>query len=119
MPQEVPEIHLDLAPMVLKGTQIHILALRFGLVGGCARHSRREVFDCEDIVMRLEDLREQCRQVEPLPGCSFEGAVVQIGNRLHRHTCASVLAQEKARASEEAPRPAVETARGIITNLDA
>ena len=71
-------MHLDLAPIVLKGTKIHVLALRFGLVSGCSRHSRREVFDREDVVMWLQDLREQRGQIEPLPCRSLEGFLISI-----------------------------------------
>ena len=57
--EEVPEIHLDLGPVTAKRTEVDILALRLGLVGGRPRHSRREVLDRENVVMRLEDLLEQ------------------------------------------------------------
>ena len=56
----------------------------------------------------------------PLP-CAALPPVVRVepvhGTRLHGRTYASLSAQQKARASEEAPRPAIETARGVGHNI--
>ena len=68
--------------------------------------------------MRLQHLRKQHRQVKPFPRRSLERSVVQIEpvyveERAHRQPL------QKAGASEEAPRPAVETARGVAVNPGA
>ena len=78
MAQEVPEIHLHLGPMVPQRTEIDVLALGLGLVGGRAGDPRREILDREDIVVRLKDLREQGREVEPFPRRALERSVVEI-----------------------------------------
>ena len=74
----MPEIHLDLGPVAPKGTEIDILALGFRRFGGGARHPRREILDRQDIVMRLQDRREQRRQIEPFPRHSLERSIVEI-----------------------------------------
>ena len=76
--EEVPEIHLDLGPVTAKRTEVDILALRLGLVGGRPRRSRREVLDRENVVMRLEDLLEQRDQIQPLERRALESTIVQI-----------------------------------------
>ena len=67
--------------------------------------------------MGLKNLREQRRQVQPLPGRSPERTVVEI-EPVHIDGGAHRCPPQKARASEEAPLPAIETARGVAVNLD-
>ena len=110
--EEVPEIHLDLGPVASKSAEIDVLALGFRRVGGGARHPRREILDRQDIVMRLQDRCEQRQQVEPFPRRSLERSIVEI-EAVHIDEGAHRCPPQKARASEEAPRPAVETARGV------
>ena len=116
MTEKMPEIHPDLRPVAPKRAQIHVLALRLRRIGGRARHARREILDRQDIVMGREDLREQCGQVQPFPGRALQHSVVEIEAvdiDEGPHRCPP----QKARTSEEAPRPTVETARGVTRNL--
>ena len=82
-----------------------------------ARHLRREILDRQDVVVRLQDLREQRRQVEPFPRRSLERSLVEI-EAVHIDEGAHRCPPQKARASEEAPRPAVETAGGVLTTYE-
>ena len=116
--QEVPEIHVNLGPVAPKGAEIDVLTLGFRRFGGGARHPRREILDRQDIVMRLQDRREQRRQVEPFSRRSLERPIVEI-ETVHVDEGAHRCPPQKARASEEAPRPSVETTRGVAGNLVA
>ena len=74
--QEMPEIHLDLGPVVLKRAQIDILALRFRGIGGRPGHARREILDRQYPMPGLEHPCEQGDQIKPFPRRPFERAVV-------------------------------------------
>ena len=82
-----------------------------------ARHPRREILDRRDVVAQLQDLREQRRQVEPFPRRSLERSIVEI-EAVQLDEGAHRCPPQKARASEEIPRPAVETARGVLTTYE-
>ena len=114
--QEVPEVDFHLGPIVLKRPKIDVLTLRLRGIGGRARHSRREILDPQDIVMRLQHLREQRRQVKPFPRRSLERSVVQIEPV---YVNVRIASRYKSRGLRRAPRPAVETARGVSVNLGA
>ena len=116
--QKVPKVHLDLGPVGSQGAEVEILALRLRPVGRRGRHSRREILDRQDLVMGLKDPREQCRQVQPFPGRALERSIVEV-EAVDVDDGAHASPSEKARASEEALRPAVETTRGVLNNIAA
>ena len=116
--QKVPKVHLDLGPVGSQGAEVEILALRLRPVGRRGRHSRREILDRQDLVMGLKDPREQCRQVQPFPGRALERSIVEV-EAVDVDDGAHASPSEKARASEEALRPAVETTGGVLNNIAA
>ena len=116
VPEKVPLIHLLFRAEALECTEIDVLPLRLGLVGRGTGDSCGEVLDLEDVMMLLQDHFEQSNQVQPLPWGSLDSAIVEI-ETVHIHKGTHVRPPQKARASEEAPRPAVETARGVLRNM--
>jgi hypothetical protein len=68
-------------------------------------------------VVGLQDFREQGGQIQPFPGGCLERSVVEI-EPVYVDEGAHQFPPKKAGASEEAPRPAVETARGVANNPD-
>ena len=87
VPQEVPEVHLDLWPVVLERVQIHVLALRFRRIGVRSGYSRREVLDRQDAVVGLEQPADHRKQVEPFPLSPPERTVVEV-EAIHLDECA-------------------------------
>ena len=107
--QEVPEVDFHLGPIVLKRPKIDVLTLRLRGIVGRARHSRREILDPQDIVMRLQHLREQRRQVKPFPRRSLERSVVQIEpvyvkERAHRQPLQKQGPPKRPRALRSKPQ---------------
>ena len=114
MRQEVAEVNRDLGAVRLEGAEAELLALGLGRIVGRRRDPRREVFDREDVVVGGQNAVAQRDEVEPFPASSLERAVVEV-EAVDVDQCAQGSMDHvrgKARASEEAPRHAVENRMG-------
>ena len=116
MAQEMPVIDLHSGPIPAERLQVDVLSHRFRWIVRCVGHPGGEVLDPADVMAALKDRFEQQYQIKPLPRRSLQCPVVQVepvdvDSRPHEHP------SEKARASEEAPRPAIETAGGIAPKI--
>lgn len=111
--EKVPESDLYFGNTCPQRIEIDILSIWRVQVVRSSRYSRRVVLDCANLVVRLQNAREQRLEIKPFVRRVLDRPVVDI-EPINIDAGSHGASLEKAKAPEGALHPTTEAAGGVV-----